>query len=214
MHLALRQLLKTPGFTAVALLTLALGIGANAGVFSFLHALLTRPLPLPRVEELVFWGEHSEQVPGMSVSWPNFLDWQERQKSLSDFGVFRNQSLNYVGSKETERLDGAQFTHGLWRALAVPPVAGRWFNADEDKPGATPTALVSESFAARALGGTDAALGQTVVLDGEVYTVVGVMPASFLIPRRNIDVWLPFGLVGDHHHGRRPRSGQPHTRSA
>lgn len=197
MKLVLRQLAKTPGSTLVALLTLALGIGANTGVFSFLHAMLTRPLPLPRVDELVFWGEHSEQVPGMSVAWPNFVDWQERQRSFSDMGVFRGQTMTHVGATETERLSGAQVTSGFWRALEVRPTVGRWFDAEDDKPGAAPTALLGESLAIRMFGSPDRALDQKMILNGEIHTVIGVMPADFQVPRRGIELWVPFGLVAN-----------------
>ena len=197
LRLALRHLARAPGFIAVALLTLALGIGANAGVFSFLHALLTRPLPFPAAEELVFISEHSEQVPGMSVAYPNFIDWRERQQHFTSLGLFRGQSFNWVGAQETERLRGAQLTHDLWPTLAIAPRAGRWFGAADDQPGAMPTVLLSEAFADRAFGGATAALDQKLNLSGQIYTVIGVMPAGFGAPIPNTDVWTPFGLVAD-----------------
>ena len=197
MRLALRTLLKSPGFTLIAVLTLGLGIGANSGVFSFLNALLVRPLPLPHVNELVFFGEHSEQVPNMSVAYPNFLDWRERQQSFAHFGTFRNQSFNHVGSSETERIAGAQFSHDLWPALGVQPLAGRWFRADEDRPGAAPTALISESFWRRSFGAAPDAIGATLTLSGEIYTIVGIMPAHFRVPGNQTDVWVPVGLSAD-----------------
>jgi predicted permease len=197
LRFALRQLRKAPGFTAVAVLTLALGIGANAGIFSFLHTMLVKPLPLPDVPELVFISEYSQQVPGMSVAYPNFLDWRARQKSFTQLGVFRGQSFNYVGPAETERINGAQFTHAMLPALGVAPLLGRWFTADEDKPGAVRTALISESFWRRFFAGRPGVLGEKLTLSGELYTVIGVMPASFRFPTNGPDVWVPFGLVAD-----------------
>jgi putative ABC transport system permease protein len=194
---ALRSLAKTPGFAAVAILTLALGIGANSGVFSFLSTMLTKPLPLPGVHELVFIGEHSQQVPGMSVSYPNFLDWRERQKSFAQLGTFRGQSFNYVGPAETERINGAQFSHDMWTALNVPARLGRWFGADDDKPGAARTAVISEAFWQRAFGGRENVLGEKLTLSGEIYSVIGVMPASFRFPTNGPDVWVPFGLFAE-----------------
>src|SRR4051812_6974233 len=194
---AFRQLRKSPGFTAVAVLTLALGIGANSGIFSFLHTMLLNPLPLPRVTELVYLSEYSPQVPGMSVAYPNFIDWKARQKSFTELGVFRGQSFNYVGPTETERITGAQFTHEMFSALGVTPLLGRWFNADEDKPGAVRTAVISESFWRRFFAARPEALGEKVTLSGEIYTVVGVMPASFRFPTNGPDVWVPFGLAAD-----------------
>jgi predicted permease len=194
---AFRQLRKAPGFTAVAVFTLALGIGANSGIFSFLHTMLLNPLPLPRVTELVYLSEYSPQVPGMSVAYPNFIDWKARQKSFTELGVFRGQSFNYVGPTETERITGAQFTHEMFSALGVTPLLGRWFNADEDKPGAVRTAVISESFWRRFFAARPEALGEKVTLSGEIYTVVGVMPASFRFPTNGPDVWVPFGLAAD-----------------
>jgi predicted permease len=194
---ALRSLAKTPGFTAIAILTLALGIGANSGVFSFLNMMLTRPLPLPAVQELVFIGEHSQQVPNMSVSYPNFLDWRERQKSFSQLGTFRGQSFNYIGPAETERINGAQFSHDMWPALNIPARLGRWFGPEDDKPGAARTALISEAFWQRAFGGRENVLGEKLTLSGEIYTIVGVMPASFRFPTNGPEVWVPFGLFAE-----------------
>lgn len=197
LRFALRSLVKSPGFTVVAVLTLALGIGANTGVFSFLNVLLRQPLPLPAVQDLVFFGEHSQQVPNMSVAYPNFLDWRERQKSFTSLGAFRGQSFNFVGSTETERLNGAQFSHDLWPTLGVPPRLGRWFGTDDDKPGVARTAVISEGFWQRAFGGKDDVLGRKITLSGELYTIIGVMPADFRFPPGAPDVWVPFGLFAE-----------------
>ncbi|MBM3853665.1 MAG: ABC transporter permease, partial [Verrucomicrobia bacterium] len=155
---ALRLLAKSPGFAFIAILTLALGIGANSGMFSFLHTMLVQPLPLPRVAELVFLSEHAPQVPEMSIAYPNFLDWRTRQGSFTYLGAFRTQSFNYIGPVEAERISGAQFTHDVFPALGVAPRLGRWFSADDDRPGAARTALVSEGFWQRSFGGRPAVL--------------------------------------------------------
>ena len=197
LRFALRSLRKAPGFTAVAIVTLALGIGANSGVFSFLSAMLMRPLPLPEVRSLVFIGEHSQQVPNMSVAYPNFLDWRERQQSFTHLGVFRGQSFNYVGPTETERVAGAQFTHEMFPALGVAPKLGRWFGADEDKPGAERTVLISEGFWQRHFGGRADVMGEKIILSGELYAIIGVMPASYRFPANGPEIWMPFGLFAD-----------------
>lgn len=196
LRFALRSLLKTPGFTGVAVLTLALGIGANSGIFSFLNTILLRPLPFPDSHELLFIGERSQQVPNMSIAYPNFLDWRERQKHFTAIGVGRGQSFNYVGSSETERISGGLFTHDMWAAFAVAPKFGRVFNAAEDKPGAERTAVISERFWQRSFGGTADVLGKKITLSGEIYTVIGVMPVSFIYPSASAEVWVPFGLFG------------------
>ncbi|HUG12474.1 MAG TPA: ABC transporter permease [Opitutaceae bacterium] len=194
---ALRSLAKSPGFSSIAILTLALGIGANSGVFSYLSTMLVRPLPVPEVRELVFISEHSQQVPGMSVAWPNYLDWRDRQKSFTHLGVMRGQSFNYLGPVETERINGAQFSHDMFPALGVAPRLGRWPNADEDKPGAERTALISEGFWQRAFGSRTDVLGEKIILSGESYTIIGVMPANYRFPSGSAEVWMPFGLFGD-----------------
>ncbi len=194
---ALRSLGKTPGFALVAIVTLALGIGANSGVLSFLNVLLFKPLPLPRVQELVFMGEHSQQVPNMSVSYPNYVDWRERQKSFTHLGTFRGQSFNYVGVSETERVGGAMFSADMFSALGIAPKLGRWFSADEDKPGAERVAVISERFWQTTLGARADVLGTKITLSGEIYSVVGVMPAEFPFPSPASDVWVPVGLNAD-----------------
>ncbi|WP_415907358.1 ABC transporter permease [Oleiharenicola sp. Vm1] len=194
---ALRSLAKTPGFALVAIVTLALGIGANSGVLSFLNVLLFKPLPLPHVQELVFMGEYSQQVPNMSVSYPNYVDWRDRQKSFTRLGAFRGQSFNYVGASETERIGGAVFSADMFPALGVAPKLGRWFSADEDKPGAERVAVISERFWQTSLGARADVLGAKITLSGEIYSVVGVMPADFRFPTNAPDVWVPLGLNAD-----------------
>ncbi len=194
---ALRSLGKTPGFALVAIVTLALGIGANSGVLSFLNVLLFKPLPLPDVQELVFFGEHSQQVPNMSVSYPNYVDWRERQKSFTHLGTFRGQSFNYVGVSETERVGGAMFSADMFPTLGIAPKLGRWFSADEDKPGAERVAVISERFWQTTLGARADVLGAKITLSGEIYSVVGVMPVEFPFPSPTADVWVPVGINAD-----------------
>ncbi|MBL9204613.1 MAG: ABC transporter permease [Opitutaceae bacterium] len=197
LRFALRSLQKSPGFSLVAILILALGIGANAGIFSFLNTILLRPLPYPESDRLLFIGEASRQVPNMSVAYPNFLDWRERQQHFTHLGIFRNQSFNLVGTQETERLTGGQISHDVLPALGVVPTLGRVFTAADDKPGAARTVLISDSLWMRMLGGSKEALGQTLTLSGEVYTIIGVLPAGFRFPSGTPDVWVPWGLFGD-----------------
>src|SRR5262245_29259036 len=113
LRLAFRSMLKSPGLFAVAVQALALGIGANSAMFSFFNTLILQPLAYPKQERLMFFGEWSQQVQNMSVAYPNFLDWRERQTVFSSLGVFRGQSFNYVGKTETERVSGAMLSHDL-----------------------------------------------------------------------------------------------------
>ena len=176
---------------------MALGIGANTAIFSVEHGVLLRPLPFPAQDQLLFIGEWSQQVPAMSVSYPNFLDWRARQQTLSAIGVARFQGFNYIGPTDTERLTGAMASHDLFTALGVAPLRGRLFRAEEDKPGAERTVLIGESLWRRLFGGRDSILGEKIQLSGDLYTVIGIMPAAFQYPSRLNELWVPPGLSAD-----------------
>ena len=207
LRLALRQLLKSPGFTVVAVLALALGIGANAAIFSVVHGVLLRPLPFPEQERLVFLGEWSEQVPEMSVSYPNFVDFRDRQTSFTAFGAARGQGYNYVGSSATERLTGVMASAELFPVLGVPPLLGRVYSAEDDKPGAARTVVLGEPLWRRLFGARDSILGEQINLSGELYTVIGVMPAAFQYPSATSQLWVPLGLAADQYQDRNNHPG-------
>jgi predicted permease len=194
---AFRQLLKSPGFTVVAVLALALGIGANTAIFSVVHGVLLQPLPFPQQERLLFIGEWSEQVPQMSVSYPNFLDWRTRQQNLSAIGVVRNQSFNYVKKGEAERLAGAQATHDIFTALGVSALRGRLPTAEDDRPGAERTVLIRESLWHRAFGGRDSVIGEQIQINGQFSTIVGVLSDDIQFPSLQTEIWEPLGLSVD-----------------
>ena len=120
-----RQLAKSPGFTVVAVLTLALGIGANTAIFSVVYGVLLKPLPYPQQGRLVTLSEWSKQVPGMSISYPDFLDWRAHQTCFAAIGVSRRQSFNYVGAQGVERVVAAMASHDLFTVLGVPALQGR-----------------------------------------------------------------------------------------
>lgn len=194
---AIRQLLKAPGFSLIAILTLALGIGLNTAIFSVVQGVLLQPLPFPQQERLLFLGEWSEQVPNMSVSYPNFVDWRARQRSFSAIGVARGQSYNYVAQGEAERLAGAQATHDLFSALGVSTMRGRLFTAEDDRPGAARTVLIRESLWQRAFAGRDSAIGEQMQLNGQFATIIGVLPDSIQYPSLQTEIWEPLGLSVD-----------------
>jgi putative ABC transport system permease protein len=196
LRLALRKLLKSPGFTIIAVLTLALGIGANTAIFSVVYSVVLRPLPYPDQEQLVTLSEWSEQVPGMSISYPNYLDWSTRQSCFSALGVSRRQSVNYESPDGAERLRGLVASRQLFDVLGLPILRGRVFTADEDKPGAERTAILSERFWKRSFGGRDTIVGERVRLSGELYTIVGIAPDAVLDVNGECDVALPLGLWG------------------
>jgi putative ABC transport system permease protein len=193
---AIRVLLKSPGFTAVALLTLTLGIGANTAIFSVVNAVLLRPLPYQESEKLVFITERSPVLEGMSVAYPNFLDWRDQNSVFDNIGVYRRQSFNLTGGGEPERLVGGEVSADVFAALRTNPLLGRTFVAEEDRPGADPVVVLGYGLWQRRFGREAGVIGQTLTLNGKVHTVVGVMPNDFRFPS-GVDLWVPVGLNKD-----------------
>src|SRR5438034_7400233 len=189
---AIRQLLKNPGFTAVAVLTLALGIGANAAIFSVIHAVLLKPLRYPDSERLVWLAERGPNWDGGSISYPNFTDWRAQQTVFEHIGVYNWNNFVLTGRDEPVQLRGARMSADGFAALKVQPVIGRTFAEDEDKPGAPPVVLLSDSLWQTRFGGDAAILNQSITLDGHPYTVIGIMPPGFAFPNE-LSVWVPVG---------------------
>src|ERR1041384_7952120 len=187
-----RQLLKNPGFTTVAVLTLVLGIGANTAIFSVINAVLLRPPPFKEAERLVFVSEKSKDMDTMAVAYPNFLDWQRQQEGFSSLAAFRSEEWNFTGDGRPERITGLRVSAGYFSALGVQPLRGRVFTVDEDKVGGERVVVLSEGIWRRRFGGDPAVLNRTVRLNGEPYTVVGILPAAFQFPRR-VELWTPAG---------------------
>jgi putative ABC transport system permease protein len=190
------MLWKSPGFTLVTVLALALGIGANTAIFSVVNTVLLRPLPYPNGDRIVFMGEWSEQVPEMSVSYPNFMDWREQNQSFEQIAAFRNSNYVLTGVGEPERLDGRQVSAAFFPVLGVAPALGRNFSPEEDKPGANPVALISHGFWQRRLGGDPSVVNKPLLLNGESYTVIGVLPQTFAW-QSPVDVFVTVGLHSD-----------------
>ena len=189
---ALRMLRKNPSFTAVAVIALTLGIGADSAIFSVVNSVLLKPLPYPESERLVFLSERSPQLEGMSIAYPNFTDWREQNDAFENIGVFRRQNFNLTGSGEPERLVGGQVSADMFTALRVSPLHGRLFSNDEDKAGATPVAVLSYGLWQRRFGGDPGIVDQQLTLNGTSFTVIGIMPADFLFPSR-AELWTPVG---------------------
>jgi putative ABC transport system permease protein len=187
-----RTLRKNPGFTAVAVLTLGLGIGANTAIFSVINAVLLRPPPFKDPERLAFVSEKSKDMDNMSVAYPNFLDWQREQESFSSLAAFRVEEWNITGDGRPERITGLQVSSSFFATLGIQPVRGRVFTADEDKVGGERVVVLSEGIWLRRFGGDPAVLNRTVTLNGEPYTIVGILPAAFQFPRR-VELWTPVG---------------------
>ena len=194
---ALRMLAKAPGFAATALLTLALGIGANTALFSVINGVLLNPLPYPQSSELVaVYG----QTPGFDrapVSYPNFLDWQRDNKVFSSLALYRHETYNVTGSGEGERLDGYMVSAGFFSTLRINPVLGRDFRSDDDQVGAAPVALLSGGVWKRKFASSPDVIGKPIELNGASYTIVGVVPASFSFYGNTPDLYTPVGQWND-----------------
>lgn len=187
---ALRSMARAPGFAAVSIVTLALGIAATTIVYSVVDGILLRPLPIADPDRVVQAREFINGAEN-SVSWPSYLDWQQRQTSFSHMAAWRGITTNLTGLGEPRRLNARQMTWHMLATLGVSPVLGRDFTAQDDQPGVDRTALVSYRFWQRDLGGDASALGRKIVLDDVPVTVIGVLPQEFTIAREE-DVFLPF----------------------
>ncbi|HEY6186737.1 MAG TPA: ABC transporter permease [Pyrinomonadaceae bacterium] len=191
-----RMLLKSPGFTAVTILALALGIGANSAIFSVVNAVLLKPLPFSTAERLVFISEWSQQVQNMSVSYPNFTDWRDQNRSFEQLAAFRGAGLILTGAGEPERLDGREVSASFFPVLGTNPALGRNFAPAEDQPGGNRTAIISHGFWQRRFGANPSIIGQPVMLNNESYTIIGVLPRDFEW-QAPVDVFVPIGLGAD-----------------
>ena len=189
---ALRILRKSPGFTAVAVLTLALGIGANTAVFSIIHATLLRPLPFRDPGRLVLASTTFGGTPNPISSAPDYYDYREQADSFEGFSAVFPFALKttVTGGAEPERVSFTYVAHDLFRTLGVAPAAGRWFTPEEGRLGAPNVVMVGQRFAQRRFGAPRNAVGASLAMDGKPYTVVGVMPATFHF-LDDVDVWAP-----------------------
>ncbi|HKB08137.1 MAG TPA: ABC transporter permease [Candidatus Polarisedimenticolia bacterium] len=189
LRFALRMLLKNPGFTAVAAITLALGIGANTAIFSVVNATLLRALPYREPDRLSFLTiDRREQGHRFTVSSSDFLMLKERMQSFETLAAVRSERLNFRAGGEPERVMGMWVSGDFFSALGVSPQRGRVFAPGEDRPGAPPVAVISDALWRRALSGDPDAVGRTVTLDDRAFTVIGVMPPGFTFLRAS-DVW-------------------------
>ena len=189
---AVRTLLRAPGFAAIAITTLALGIGATTIVFSLVDGILLKPLPIANPDRVVLAREVMPSGVEASVSWPNFVDWRDRAKSFEALAAWRGLPANLTGVDRPRRLMIRQVSWNLFDVLGVRPIVGRGLTQADDQPGVERVGLVSYGFWQRELGGSDAAIGRRIVLDETPVTVVGVLPANFTIARQE-DVFVPFG---------------------
>ena len=178
----LRGIRRSPGFSLVVILTLALGIGANTAIFSVVNTVLLRPLPYPAAERLVWLGESDPKAEGISVTWVNYQYWRKENHSFEDLAGFHTAHLTLTGRGEALFTRAGVVTSGFFRLVGAKPLLGRLFNAEDDRPGGTPTVVLSHQFWVDKLGADPHVLGATLALDGKPYEVIGVLPpgcASF-----------------------------------
>lgn len=192
---AFRVLCKNPGFTLVAVLTLALGIGMNTAFFSVVNGVLLNPLPYPQPDQLVALGESKPNFTNGSISYPNFVDWQKDNRVFSSMAIARGSSFSLTGLGDAEQLNAKLISSDYFTALGANPVIGRSFAPGEDRIGAAPIALIGAGLWKRKFASSSAALGKTVTLDGKSYTIVGVIPEAFDLYRsvHPTEVYVPIG---------------------
>ena len=190
---ALRQLAKSPGFAAVAILTLALGIGANTAIFSVTNAVLFRALPYKDPARIVAVNKVSSEFGLGGLTAGAFLDFREQSSSFEQLAAYDESEFTLTGGGDAERIVSAEVSSALFPLLGVNPSLGRTFTTDEEKVGRDQVVVVSEAFWKRRTGGDRSFVGKTITLDDKVYTVVGVMPAGFQFPRK-FEIWKPLAL--------------------
>jgi putative ABC transport system permease protein len=188
---ALRALSSNPGFTAVTILTLALGIGANTAIFSVINAVLLRPLPFRAPNQLCIITERLPSVPVVGPSYENFQDFRDRAKSFSAMSATRITTLTLTGSSEPERLPAQMTSASMFPLLGVSARLGRTFAAEEDRAGGPQVVVLGYGFWRRHFAGAEDVLGKSLILDNKSYTIIGVLPADYqlLVPA---DVYVPF----------------------
>jgi putative ABC transport system permease protein len=207
----IRSLVKNPAFTTVAILTMAIGIGANAAIFSFVNGLLLRPLPFPEPGQLIVL---SESNPGQNraigaVSPRNLEDWEKQSQTIASFGAWRDWRFHMQLPDGLTLVPSAIASPGLFEALGVKPVVGRSFSADENQPGRDHVVLLSHRYWQSQFGGDAGVIGQSLTLDNEPFTIIGVLPVEFeSLALGRWKIWAPLSvdpdqLLGRHHRNRR-----------
>jgi putative ABC transport system permease protein len=187
---ALRTLLKSPGFTAVAVLTLALGIGANTAIFSVINAVLLAPLPYPQPDRIMTLNEFSNGT-NTAVAFPDYLDWRRSNTVFDELAISRRESHNLsVAGRQPEHVGTACVTANFFQVIGLLPALGRTFTEAEDKVGGPALAVISDGIWQRVFQKDPSVLGRTVSLDNQPFTVIGVMPAAMSSPGA-VDIWLP-----------------------
>ena len=200
---AIRQLARNPGFATTAILVLALGIGASVAIFAFADAALLEPLPYANSSRLMSVNESSVESPLWPLSYPDFLDWQQLNKSFSSIDVFTPSGYLLHTNSGAEPVQGGRVSGGFFQTLGVHPILGRDFNSGENRLGGPNVVILSYGAWLRRFSARPGALGQTVDLDSQAYTIIGVLPRSFSFPlSSNAEFWVPINVLSPHEHSR------------
>jgi predicted permease len=192
-----RMLLKQPGFTLIAVLTLGLGIGANTAIFSIVNAVLLRPFPYKAPERLMIVQERFSGGGGVTVSYPNFVDWRTQNTVFEAISAVRgNENFNFTGAGEPERLQGRLVSAEFFSILGINPLLGRDFLTEDDRPGATPAVILNYGFWQRRFSADSSIIGKQLTLNNQSFTVIGVAPPDFQYGVE-ADVTVPIGLQAE-----------------
>jgi putative ABC transport system permease protein len=203
LRFAFRTLLRNPGFGATVTFTLALGIGATTALFTVVNAVLLDPLPFPNSRQLVqVWRSELPALTYGAASYPRYLDWRlyfrelrDDQRAFTDLGAWAPRGMTVTGGAEPERVNGAVASASFFRVIGAPPVLGSWISDNDDSAAGQRVAVISHAYWHRRFQGATSALGETLVIDGQPFTIIGVAPAGYAEAWRP-DVWVPLGLVG------------------
>ena len=192
-----RLMLKFPGVTAAALLALALGTGVNTTLFSIVNAVLLEPLPFPQSEDLLqVWRTELPRLQYGSASYPRYVDWRARNRAFAEMGAYSPAGLTMTGFEAPERLAGAQASASFFRTLGAPPIIGRYFLDEEDRPGGAKVIVIGERLWRNRFGGDDALIGSTLTIDGQPHTVIGIAPSVYTEMWRS-EAWVPLAREVD-----------------
>src|SRR5689334_23107998 len=193
---AIRAALKKPGFIAIVVFALAIGIGANTAIFSVVNAILLRPLPYKNPDRIVMVWMSNPKL-GVAEDWhsyPNYVDYREQNSTFEEIAAFNDRSFNLTGTGEPVRVMGVWTTANLFSVMGVEPVKGHTFSVEEEEPGKDRVAVISYGLWQRRFGGDPDIIGKPINLNGVDRTVVGVMPISFTFPQKETELWIPLAL--------------------
>ena len=194
---SLRQLRKNPGFTATAVIMLALGLCASVAIFAFVDGALIKPLPYQDPQRLIGVFERTSTFPYSNLSFQDYLDWKRLNKTFSAFDIYRRDGFTWKNDKGAEPVNGAKMTAGFFRTLGVTPILGRDFAPDEDRPSSQPVALLSHAGWQKRFNGDPTVIGRTMTLDDTPVTIIGVLPATFhFAPVEPAEIFTAYSRLG------------------